>query len=82
MTKKDLTTMAKALFKKDAVCYDFSATSETDIEITVKWGDWKHEHLYIEHVMKSNGFIQIDERTTEEDGSDCYSAVHTFRYLN
>jgi hypothetical protein len=31
--------------------------------------------------MEKNDFRQIGEVNTEEDGSDCYSAIHTFIYL-
>ena len=51
------------------------------IEILIEWGDWKHEHGYLKYLMKKNGFLLIDEQVTEEDGSDCYSAVHTYMSL-
>lgn len=54
-------------------------TNDNHIVIGLFWGDWKHEHRHLEHVMKMNGYEQINENVTEEDGSDCYSAEHVFR---
>lgn len=49
----------------------------------IEWGDWKHEHghaFYVvtEYFFKKKLYLEnTDERVTEEDGSDCYSAEHT-----
>ncbi len=45
----------------------------------INWGDWKHEHLRAKYLIESNGLGKfIRSETTEEDGSDCYSATHYF----
>ena len=49
------------------------------IEFDINWGDWKHEHLRAKWLMeeffnKLNITIKTDSYTTEEDGSDTYSA--------
>ena len=31
------------------------------------------------HALEQKGFVQIDEILTEENGSDCYSALHIYR---
>lgn len=49
--------------------------------ILIEWGDWKHDHMYCDHLMKEIGYICIEEEITEEDGSDCYSAIHTYEPL-
>lgn len=47
--------------------------------IEVNWGDWKHDHLRLDWVMKENFNILLSaEEVTEEDGSDCYSAIHKY----
>lgn len=48
------------------------------VEIEICWGDWKHEHLRVKLLMKEIGCNFISSITTEEDGSDCYSAIHRF----
>lgn len=49
------------------------------IEFDINWGDWKHEHLRAKLLMdeffsKLNITIKTNSYTTEEDGSDTYSA--------
>ena len=46
--------------------------------VEIDWGDWKHEHGWCEQLMQYIGYKQISEEVTEEDGSDCYSAIHTY----
>lgn len=75
---KNIEQTIRDLFKKNGVSYDYDVT-ETTITIFVEWGDWKHDHHYIDHIMKSNGFEKTGEETTEEDGSDTYSSEHYYR---
>lgn len=49
------------------------------VSIDVQWGDWKHDHGFIDYFMEKLGFILIETELTEEDGSDCYSATHIYR---
>jgi hypothetical protein len=60
---------------------DFDLDNDKVVYIELEWGDWKHDHLCLKWLMEKNGFTQIGENVTEEDGSDCYSAVHTFIYF-
>lgn len=47
--------------------------------VHIDWGDWKHEHLRAKYLIESNNLgIFVKSETTEEDGSDCYSATHYF----
>ena len=46
--------------------------------ILVAWGDWKHDHAYLNYLMNNIGYNCINEELLESDGSDCYSAVHHF----
>ena len=50
-----------------------------DIKVEINWGDWKHDHLRCRHIMRELGFERINEVVTADDGSDCYSALHTYR---
>lgn len=46
------------------------------VEIT---GDWKHEHIHTNCILKEMfGCSLVSENVTEEDGSDYYSAIHTY----
>lgn len=49
------------------------------VTVYIRWGDWKHDHACLRNeifrVFKPNDY---EETVTDEDGSDCYSAEHTF----
>jgi hypothetical protein len=53
------------------------------IAVEVIWGDWKHEHARLDWLVGEtfNNLRSIHTVTTEEDGSDCYSAIHYY-YFN
>ena len=47
--------------------------------VEINWGDWKHEHARAKYIIESNGIGKlVKSETTEEDGSDTYSAIHYF----
>lgn len=52
------------------------------IGIEITWGDWKHEHARLDLIMTENfdNLRSIHTVTTEEDGSDCYSAIHYYYF--
>lgn len=52
------------------------------IAVEVRWGDWKHEHWRLDWLMKENftDLRSIHEVTTEDNGSDCYSAIHYYYF--
>lgn len=47
-------------------------------ELLVEWGDWKHDHGFADYLMSLVGYRCVGQNVTEDDGSDCYSAVHTY----
>ena len=49
------------------------------ISVEIEWGDWKHDHRYLEHLMGELDYILVDKKITNEDGSDCYSADHYYK---
>ena len=60
--------------------YDAIYNNRPAIAVEIEWGDWKHDHLFVDHILESNGFVSVGTEITEEDGSDCYSAIHYFDY--
>jgi len=48
------------------------------VEVEISWGDWKHDHLRVKWLMEEIGAVRLGSVVTEENGSDCYSAVHRF----
>lgn len=53
--------------------------NDTEVNVSISWGDWKHDHIRTKLLMDSIGYMLVRETLTEEDGSDCYSAVHKYR---
>lgn len=49
--------------------------------VSIDWGDWKHEHLRCKYLMLDAGYGCDGTVTTNEDGSDCYSADHYYYKL-
>lgn len=70
--------ISQYLTEKEADFDDVYEHSNGTIEIPVSWGDWKHSHGYLKHLMTELGYESIGQEVTEEDGSDCYSATHFF----
>lgn len=52
------------------------------VAVEITWGDWKHDHLRMNWLMEENfsNLRSIHTQTTEEDGSDCYSAIHYYYF--
>lgn len=63
---------------KDGIYSDVSYDDE-HIMVHISWGDWKHDHLRCDYLLGNLGLTCVDVIVTEEDGSDCYSAIHYYR---
>ena len=69
----------QAAFKEVRLSVDaIYQIEDNEVLICISWGDWKHEHLACEQIMKKLGDVQVQEGITEDNGTDCYSAEHTF----
>lgn len=47
-------------------------------KIGISWGDWKHDHGWLDSLMGYIDYEAFNEIVTEENGSDCYSSEHIF----
>ena len=65
------------LFEK-GLHYDIFEVCSNVIGIEVSWGDWKHDHAYLDYIMGELGYRKIEDKITEQDGSDCYSSIHIY----
>lgn len=77
--KEDLHTIVTKILKEGNLYGEVDTCTDGEVSILIEWGDWKHEHGYLRYLMQKNGFTETNENVTEEDGSDCYSAIHTFK---
>lgn len=48
--------------------------------VDVKEGDWKHEHLRTDFLMKELGYTKLYEEEYGDDlyQDDCYSSIHKY----
>lgn len=72
-------------FLSDNGCYCESLNTDKDgtILISISWGDWKHSHIWCDQLMQYLGYQKSsNNQITEQDGSDCYSAIHFFTKSN
>lgn len=61
------------------VCTDMELGETAVIAVNISWGDWKHEHLRADWIIREAFGVEcIGTEVTEEDGSDCYSAIHRY----
>ena len=65
-------------FLRDAGIFADVWEANGRVFVEIEWGDWKHEHARAKWLMQENGYRHLGTVVTEEDGSDCYSAVHQF----
>lgn len=79
LKEEDLHTMVTKILKKGKLHGEVDIYPNGEVSVLIEWGDWKHDHAYLRYQMQQNGFTETDENVTEEDGSDCYSAIHTFK---
>ena len=60
--------------------------TENEIEMEINWGDWKHDHMRANYLVREalkgeRVWISWNEHITEQDGSDCYSAIHVWKFF-
>ena len=51
------------------------------VYVEIHWGDWKHDHWYCQDLMSELGYVLVGKEVTEEDGSDTFSAIHTYEKM-
>ena len=80
-TRQDHYEKVQAILREGKIYGEVETTADGKITVDIEWGDWKHEHGYLKYLMNQNGYIHLGQEVTEEDGSDCYSASHTFMFV-
>ena len=67
------------MFKDAKTYYDYDFLNENTVEVTINHGDWKHDHIFCDRMMRAAGYTLITEHTTEESQDDTYSSIHMYR---
>ena len=78
-TKKYIDDTIHSFLNENGVWADVYSQMEGNIiVVSIDWGDWRHQHLWAKSLMSYLGYGELGCEVTEENGSDCYSAVHYF----
>ena len=79
---KDYEKLVREVMKENNLygeVYSKDFRDHVAVYVEINWGDWKHDHartrLIVSNALKPDKHF---ETTLEQDGSDCYSARHTF----
>ena len=73
----------KGIAPNDVEVYEEDGDIKARVEIIQ--GDWKHTHLYCDHLMNELGFTRYNIKDIDEDEeyhSDTYSAVREYVYVD
>lgn len=70
------------IIRKNNLRGDVEEQSESVVTVDIRWGDWKHEHGRLRYLVGQEmpELKKVESYTTEDDGSDCYSAIHWFYF--
>lgn len=64
---------------EENICCDVWDENEHIVAVKIDRGDWKHDHLRLKLLVKEQlQSISCVSEVTQEDGSDCFSAIHRF----
>ena len=80
MEKSFLESEIERIVCSEDLHYDWWFFDDAIVEFKVEYGDWKHDHIFLDLIMKENGWKKVDEVILDEDGSDCYSSIHKYEF--
>lgn len=72
------------MLRKQGIYADYVEIKEKDTEYPFKAlviqvdGDWKHEHIMLDEIMKHYGFVYLLKEIVEESDGDWYTAKHIY----
>ena len=81
MDVMDLKKKVDTIFNEYGLKYSFIPLAGDRVSVSVRWGDWKHDHRRLTAIMNRNKFRELKVDVTESDGSDCYSAQHIYMMM-
>ena len=77
-----LCEIIEKLASENHICCEVYEEQSGVVAVEIRWGDWKHDHNRLDYLVRKlvPGLRNIVTDVTEEDGSDCYSAIHRFYF--
>ena len=79
--KKQTRERVQEILSSNKMFYDFTVDENGYIEITVENGDWKHDHIALQHIMREAGFISFGRHIPEDQDNDddSFTAIYLYR---
>jgi len=79
--RMEMAVEAERTLQKYGVYGDVEALmyGSKDFVVEIHWGDWKHEHKRCDWILGGMGYNLVSVDVTEDNGSDCYSALRYYR---
>ena len=68
----------KTLRENGVFCNAYQYMDLPVVAVEIHWGDWKHDHWRADWLAEEMGGTVLATNITEENGSDCYSAIHHY----
>lgn len=69
------------IFKENNLYYAyFILDTDEIVGITIEDGDWKHDHIRLNHIMLKYNYKLIKEEKIGTSDEDSYSSTHYFKY--
>ena len=81
---KEYIEQIESLLKKNNLYFDvYQKDCYQSCTVTVfVEGDWKHDHLYVKHLLSTIGFNEVREDIVGSSDSDYYKSEHTFMHAS
>lgn len=79
--EKHLRERIQEILSSHKMPYEFTIDYQGFIKITVVDGDWKHDHLALQHVMREAGYVNFGRHIPEDQDNDddSYTAIYIYR---
>ena len=84
MTSYEVSEKVQKLLDSDNLNADVwpSNTGLPACIVSIRWGDWKHDHGRMRWLCQEHGGYVMSQVVTEENGSDCYSAKYRVVFID
>lgn len=77
-TKRYIGDTIHSFLNDNGVWADVYCQTDDIVVVNIDWGDYKHDHAWCQELMGYLGYKRVSFDVTDEDGSDCFSAEHTY----
>lgn len=77
-----LCEIIEKLASENHICCEVYEEQRGVVAVEIRWGDWKHDHARLDWLVGERlpELKKVETAVTEDDGSDCYSAIHRFYF--